>query len=292
MSQYFLTEYSDAASLFRVAEEFLLQHEAEHNLILGLLAGIISGAVTTDHPWFFEIKEDLEVVGYGIRTHASKGLVLSNLPMEASQFLATAVFEKDLRPREVTGPRMAASAFARTWQSEANVSFSVLMEQGVYRADKIDVAFCAKENGSLMVATAADLEVAGQFCLAFLKDCFPFREDHATEAERLCKTHVDRGTLHFWKNSQGEVVSMAASIRGSKNAGCLSLVYTPPQWRGKGYASAVTAALSAKIMKDGKKFCTLFTDLANPTSNSIYQKIGYQKIGESLQVSLDPSNGS
>jgi predicted GNAT family acetyltransferase len=60
-------------------------------------------------------------------------------------------------------------------------------------------------------------------------------------------------------------------------------VYTPPEWRGKGYASACVAALSQLCLDSGYQFCMLYTDLANPTSNSIYQKIGYQPIGESRE---------
>ena len=56
----------------------------------------------------------------------------------------------------------------------------------------------------------------------------------------------------------------------------INSVYTPKEYRQKGYATAVVAELSRTILNSGKKFCTLFTDLANPTSNSIYQKIGYK----------------
>jgi len=55
-------------------------------------------------------------------------------------------------------------------------------------------------------------------------------------------------------------------------------VYTPPEFRGRGYASALVAALSQAMLDAGYHFCTLFTDLANPTSNHIYQAIGYQPV--------------
>jgi predicted GNAT family acetyltransferase len=55
-------------------------------------------------------------------------------------------------------------------------------------------------------------------------------------------------------------------------------VYTPPHLRGRGYASACVAALSQRLLDQGRKFCFLFTDLANPTSNHIYQEIGYEPV--------------
>ncbi len=60
----------------------------------------------------------------------------------------------------------------------------------------------------------------------------------------------------------------------------VNLVYTPPELRGKGYATNCVAALSQKLLDDGYKFCSLFTDLSNPTSNDIYSKIGYNPIAD------------
>ena len=65
-------------------------------------------------------------------------------------------------------------------------------------------------------------------------------------------------------------------------------VYTPPQRRGRGYASALTAAVSAALLHDGRRFCFLFTNLANPTSNAIYQAIGYRPVADVAQIELVP----
>ena len=75
----------------------------------------------------------------------------------------------------------------------------------------------------------------------------------------------------------GEPVSMAATARESKHTGVVAPVYTPPELRRNGYASAVTAAVTQKIL-DVKPYAALYTDLANPTSNKIYQAIGYQHV--------------
>jgi predicted GNAT family acetyltransferase len=58
-------------------------------------------------------------------------------------------------------------------------------------------------------------------------------------------------------------------------------VYTPPENRGKGFAGACVAALSQKLLDEGRKFCFLYTDLANPISNHVYQKIGYEPVVDS-----------
>jgi len=120
-----------------------------------------------------------------------------------------------------------------------------------------------------------------QFVKGFCQDCFPDKEHTDENIQKLADRHIKNQSLYLLKNSQGELVSMAANTRGSQNSGTVSLVYTPNELRGKGYASLVTALVSQKILQD-KKFTSLFTDLTNPTSNSIYQKIGYKKIGENI----------
>jgi predicted GNAT family acetyltransferase len=79
------------------------------------------------------------------------------------------------------------------------------------------------------------------------------------------------------------------SLQGATRHGIrVSFVYTPPELRGRGYASACVAAVSGRALASGKSFCTLYTDLANPTSNSIYQRVGYRRIGEAAMIAFNP----
>jgi predicted GNAT family acetyltransferase len=71
---------------------------------------------------------------------------------------------------------------------------------------------------------------------------------------------------------------LAGAARPTVNGIAIGPVYTPPQFRGKGYASSLVAKLSQHLLDQGRTFCTLFTDLANPTSNRIYQNIGYRPV--------------
>ncbi len=76
-----------------------------------------------------------------------------------------------------------------------------------------------------------------------------------------------------------------ASLLGATRHGIrVGLVYTPPALRGRGYASACVAATSDRALASGRRFCTLYTDLANPTSNGVYRRIGYRRIGDSRMI--------
>jgi len=80
---------------------------------------------------------------------------------------------------------------------------------------------------------------------------------------------------------------MAAKTRPTTNGTCINLVYTPPELRGRGYASACVAALSQRLLDSGYMFCCLFTDLSNPTSNHLYQRLGYTPVADFNEFVFD-----
>ncbi|MCL2573235.1 MAG: GNAT family N-acetyltransferase [Defluviitaleaceae bacterium] len=100
------------------------------------------------------------------------------------------------------------------------------------------------------------------------------------------RPHITGGDLYILE-VDGIAVSMAKITRQSQNVAGIGYVYTPPYLRGKGYASSVTAQISELCLDAGKKSCVLYTDLANPTSNSIYQRIGYVPICDSLDIKFE-----
>ena len=88
---------------------------------------------------------------------------------------------------------------------------------------------------------------------------------------------------------EGEVVSICGYGSPTPNGVRIGPVYTPPELRGHGYATALTAELSQRLLdgrlyEGGRRFCFLYTDLANPTSNAIYERIGYRRIAEAAEV--------
>ena len=91
--------------------------------------------------------------------------------------------------------------------------------------------------------------------------------------------------LMIW-DLDGKPVSMAGYSGPTPNGIRIGAVYTPPDLRRKGYASACTAGLSQHLLDLGFQFCFLFTDLLNPTSNHIYQQIGFEPVCDVDQYSF------
>ena len=98
------------------------------------------------------------------------------------------------------------------------------------------------------------------------------------DSESWIERVLQKQTAFLWENQIP--VSIACSTRSTLNGIGINMVYTPPEHRKQGYASACVAALSQKLLDKGYKFCFLFTDLSNPTSNKIYQDIGYQPVAD------------
>jgi predicted GNAT family acetyltransferase len=98
---------------------------------------------------------------------------------------------------------------------------------------------------------------------------------------------VDRGQLFFWVDA-GNPRAMAAYVRETRSGCAVNAVYTPAQHRRRGYATAAVATLSDTLLNAGRRFCCLYTDLANRTSNSIYAKIGYRPIRDDVEIAFEP----
>jgi predicted GNAT family acetyltransferase len=100
---------------------------------------------------------------------------------------------------------------------------------------------------------------------------------------------VDDGLSHhgftFWETS-GEAVAMAALTREVAGVVRVGEVYTPPAHRRRGYGGAVTTAVSQAGHAAGATAVVLFTDLANPTSNALYQRLGYRPLGDRVLLDL------
>jgi predicted GNAT family acetyltransferase len=164
------------------------------------------------------------------------------------------------------------------------------MRQGIYVLEHLEPPPAAP--GTARVATAADRELVLRWWMAFADEVLheggPGRDTaEATIDYRLSS----RGAgIAVWEDG-GEPVSTAGWGGATPNGIRVGPVYTPPELRGRGYATALTAELSQRLLDGrlfdgGRRFCFLYTDLANPTSNAIYERIGYRRVAESAEISF------
>jgi uncharacterized protein len=89
----------------------------------------------------------------------------------------------------------------------------------------------------------------------------------------------------------GEPVSLTGSGGQTPNGVRISHVYTPPESRRRGYAQALVAGFTARLLREGRRFCFLYTDAADPTPNRLYRAVGYEKVCDSVDYVFDPPPG-
>ena len=167
-----------------------------------------------------------------------------------------------------------AAAFAQAWQNETGQQAKIKMNQRIYELRQVE--YMPDLPGQLRQADQGDFELLTAWMLGFNEDAFG-ESDHESAREQASR-HLAEGNFFIWEDDRP--VSVAAKTRKSPHGRSVSLVYTPPELRGRGYATACVASLSQMLLAEGYQFCTLFTDLSNPTSNSIYQKIGYRPVSD------------
>lgn len=239
-------------TLPRAAVDFLLAREAENNVIVGHLRH-------PDAVWF-TVENGRGVQLVAMQTPPYK-LILSHGSPEAARMLAT-----QTKMPGVGGPPETAGAYA-----EKVPTAHLNMRMAVHVLTQ--VAELPEPAGSFREASAGDVDLLDAWIRSFHRDTKIQERARVGDAQRL----IDAGRLYVWE-AGGQPVSMAASARKTPRGIVVNLVYTPDELRGRGYATACVAALSRKLLRDGNEFCCLFTDLANPTSNAIYKKIGYELI--------------
>ena len=273
------------ATAFRTTcETFLLRDESEHNLILGGLDGPEQNNPEKSHSVLISIVREEAVAGAAI-LHPTERSMLSKMDAACCRALVAFILEQGIPLHSVIGPIESSECFAESWKRSTGATPELLLHTGVYELTKI--LFPNADGRNLISIDAVDPALAFLYLLGFLADCFPNMVDPQQIARTILDRHAKSQTLFFWQGPEDTApVSMAAKSRESRNGATISLVYTPPQLRRQGHASRMVAALSDRCLKEGKKFCNLFADVRNPTSNAIYQEIGYRKIGESKHFSL------
>jgi len=276
----------DAAVFLAEAEPLLLADEARHNLILGIAGTIRDAPDVYPLRSFWVVRYADEVVGAALRTPPYNLILARPESSHALATLAEAVAGEELPG--VVGAVPEVDEFAELWAHHAGADARTHMRQGVYALEQVEPL--PGVPGSARVATPDDRELALRWWIAFgdevLHEGGPGREN----AEAMIDYRLSspgRGFL-LWEDG-GEPVSLAGWGGATPNGIRVGPVYTPPELRGRGYATALTAELSeglvdGRLFEGGRRFCFLYTDLANPTSNAIYERIGYRRVAESAEI--------
>jgi GNAT superfamily N-acetyltransferase len=275
------THHADAASFLASAGAELERQESVNGLMLGIALRLVREPLAYGSPPFLAtVASGAELRAAAVMTPPHNLLLFTPGVAQAAglETVAEALDGGQWPVPGVIAPEAAANAFASIWHRQTGAAGQTAMRMRIYELRRVIPP--PLPPGSFRQATLQELELVREWARAFQRDVFHAVEDSQTVA--MVERGVANGTLFLWVD--GAPASMAGRGRPTPHGESVGPVYTPPERRGRGYASAAVAHLSQRILDDGKRFCTLFADLANPTSNHIYQRIGYAPVADVVEL--------
>ncbi|MFF2753781.1 GNAT family N-acetyltransferase [Psychrobacillus sp. NPDC058041] len=273
--------YVNAVDFEQVARPFLEKNEDKFSLFLGVLQAIKDGKY--ENPLMVTIEENGELLALFQMTppHPLNIIFVNEESMAASIDLCiTELIKQSINIESIISVKEWAYKFAEKWKEKTGQGFSISMDQGLYRLDQVEdsLEMCP---GSWRYATEEDALLIEKWYSLFEEDT-GLPKTASVEIKKRVKTMLDAKEAFLWEN-EGQIVSMMKKARPTANGVTVSLVFTPKEQRKKGYARTLVAAGSRELLKEFQ-FCVLYTDMLNPTSNKIYQEIGYQKLIDSIHL--------
>ncbi len=274
--------YEDARE-FRLAIEPLIETtEARHNLVHGILATVVEDPEIFEEQRFWVTERAGVAVAGALQTPPMNPVLCDAVDPAAAAELARALAGED-GPRGVLGNRPSIEWFIDAWREAVDQPVALAVELGVFALDEVSPV--PRPEGFPRLADEADAELLIDWSERFAAEALPHLpvdlDRQAAIVARLIERRRGSG-IWLWERA-GEVVSMSVHANPTPNGIRISHVYTPPSQRGRGFATALVAHQSGGLLEVGHEFCFLFTDLANPTSNAIYERIGYRQIAESAE---------
>jgi len=253
-----------------------------HTLPITVLAGYLHNPAI--EPVMLTVHRAGELYGAVFRTPPWP-FVVSALPADAVPAAAEILAGLDPHAPGVSGPRALAEVFARAWAAHTGSGVHEAMAMRMYELGELRAPVV---SGSSRPATLDDLPLMLSWRRAFQREAMG-HERASDRADQILRQAMERGDRQELWADGNEIVSWAHASVPNVRMSRVGPVYTPPALRGRGYGSAVTAAVSRWARDAGADHVLLFTDLANATSNSIYQKLGYRPVHDTCELEFTPA---
>lgn len=272
--------YEDIDEFYKVAYPFLLEHEAENNLPLAILISLKKNIEIygKEKPLLFSLTNAKIIELIVLRTPPYDLIISYTDDLSTIELLTEELTKRGEKLPGVLSFKEAANKFARQWCEKNSLKYNLFRKERIYKLVKVSEETLGHRKFS--VAPKAHQELVFQWVSEMMKEALiNITKDDIQRMIEILREEFDRDkSSMFLLFENNEPVSMAREAGKTPNGVFLNFVYTPILLRRRGYATECVAKLSNHLLEAGNRYCFLFTDLSNPTSNSIYQKIGYQPV--------------
>ena len=283
--------YSDVHEFYHDAYDVLMRHEAQNLIPLGNLILGHEGKDKTDWRdpanWLMATVSDtsgIQLIALMTPPHNITLYAIDNLiSSQAIDCLIDGL--KDHAIPGVMTEKTLAERFAEEYTTRKGLTFKTTMSQRIYELKAVNPEI--RQFGVVRLLDERDMCFFPYWVEAFIAASdYGKTEMSIPQDAKSYLYRLSRKKLYVLEDN-GVPVSMAGFTREMQTAIGVAFVYTPPYYRGKGYATSCVAQISQIALDKGFSKCVLYTDLSNPTSNSIYQKIGYTAVCDSLMLKFE-----
>lgn len=231
-----LNHFDDINQYYEKIKPYLIQKEALHNLFFGSLSSLMSQTEPLFKPYLATVEDGDTLVAVAIKTTPDKLLLSKSLNLNAFKIIA-----QDLQSRQelisvVIGSVAEVEAFAKAWQAITNKSSRKIIRMRLYQLETVQSIIKAK--GNFRPATLADRNLLMNWCQAYIQEALDEIIEE-NQAFTFVEHYLKKNAVYLW---QDEVPVSVAGFSGTTPNGIrVNFVYTPPQYRSKGYASSCVA---------------------------------------------------
>lgn len=261
------------------AGERLFELESLNNGLLGAIELILAGSKVYPPPhWFGTIEDQGRILGVGIYSRPD-GLLATDLPLEALEQVIHSMEHAVGAPHRILAPVKVSQGLAEQWTKVAAVRSALDQIWNVYELHTL-IQPERSATGNLRLGQDSESDIIKQWGRLYGEE-----KPAPVDVAEFMLRKLSRGELYVWDDDGPTTLITLSGF--TDNGVRISSVYTPVEFRGKGYASSAVAALSADLLEQGRKFLTLVAVEDDPAER-IYQRLGFERIGQRACYNLIP----
>jgi GNAT superfamily N-acetyltransferase len=279
-----LTVHDSAKGFLAAAAPFLKTSEAETSMMIIAASRMMSAPAGDDAGVYLgSVEHDGAIVAAAL-LGGDGGMMLTAAPAPALTLFAADMSSRRRAPRSMVGPLDACEAFAREWAARTGRRHALRFHLLHYELRRRPSPQPSAARGRMRAPTPAEHALLVSWQLAFIGEIN--LADDSVRAQRVFARRLAQGAVRVWDDVG--VVALAGYGDGGTDVARIAPVFTPPEHRRRSYASTLVGELSRELFDAGKRAVFLTADASNPTSNSIYRRLGFVPAAEHYHFDFLP----
>lgn len=290
-----IQSYVEPSEFLERAEPLLMENEVLNNLPLGITYRLVQSIKHTAKdayhvgplPFMAIVSDGEQDILTLLKTSAHLIVYISDKVQNndvrihaVSMAIDHILHQEVIHVPSIIALRETAHLFAEKWQEVTGQSYEVQMDQRIYACRKVQDMKLSP--GIFRAAELRDIPMLGQWIYDFAAEAM--EAISMKKAIDMAQHGTEQSAIYLWDD--GEPVSMAQQTRPTLHGAVVNLVYTPLQYRNRGYAASCVSTLTRNMLRGPYEFASLYTDMSNPISNHIYMKVGYEPRSDSVVIAF------